>query len=207
MLAAMTPFRDTTLTFPCSLALFRTWICVLLLLLTTPPLSGVQTEDSARSKGAVKRAERATEKIERYRSFQERMRRARDQVGRGQILERMVEMRERAIERYRDRLDISDKEWTIIQPRLRKVYKFVHPVRLGGGQDEQSKNAVQQKSSELRQLLQDQGASTPEIKAGITALRQAKEQSRQQLIMARQELRTVLSVRQEAQLILSGLLD
>jgi len=66
---------------------------------------------------------------------------------------------------------------------------------------------VDQAKSELRELLGNKDAASEQIKAGLTALRLANEKARQELAKARQELRQLLTVRQEATLVLSGLLD
>jgi hypothetical protein len=55
--------------------------------------------------------------------------------------------------------------------------------------------------------VQDQKAPGDQIKARLTALRAAKERAVQQLINARQGLRQLLTLRQEALLVLNGLLD
>jgi uncharacterized protein YPO0396 len=46
-----------------------------------------------------------------------------------------------------------------------------------------------------------------QIKAKLTSLRAAKERAAQELSRARQNLRQIMSVRQEALLVLNGLLD
>ena len=66
---------------------------------------------------------------------------------------------------------------------------------------------VDQAKSELRELLSNKDAAPEQIKAGLTALRLANEKARQELAKARQDLRQLMTVRQEATLVLSGLLD
>ena len=51
------------------------------------------------------------------------------------------------------------------------------------------------------------GAKPEEIKAKLTALRAAKERATQELAKARQGLRQIMNLRQEAVLVLNGLLD
>ncbi len=60
---------------------------------------------------------------------------------------------------------------------------------------------------ELREVLGDKDAKADEIKAKLTALRAAKEQSRQELVKARENLRQIMTLRQEAVLVLNGLLE
>lgn len=68
-------------------------------------------------------------------------------------------------------------------------------------------NPVEEKSRDLRELLANKEAKAEEIKARLTALRGAKEQERQDLVKARQSLRQLMTLRQEAVLVLNGLLD
>ena len=63
------------------------------------------------------------------------------------------------------------------------------------------------RSRGLRELLQDEKAPVDQIKARLTALRAAKQRAVQQLMNARQGLRELLTLRQEAVLVLNGLLD
>ncbi|UCD50683.1 MAG: hypothetical protein JSW27_24570 [Phycisphaerales bacterium] len=67
--------------------------------------------------------------------------------------------------------------------------------------------AVSKASDALQTTLENASASPEEIKAKLTALRTAKEKARQELATAQKELREVLSLRQEAQLVLMGMLN
>jgi len=58
----------------------------------------------------------------------------------------------------------------------------------------------------LQTALENTATPTDEIRTKLTALRQARERANQELATAQQELRQVLTLRQEAQLVLMGLL-
>ena len=60
---------------------------------------------------------------------------------------------------------------------------------------------------ELQMLLQVPDANPAEINQKLAALRQARAKARRQLVKAQQELRKVLTFRQQARLVLMGLLD
>ena len=60
---------------------------------------------------------------------------------------------------------------------------------------------------ELQLLLQVPGAGPDEIRQKLDALRKARERARKQLVKAQQELRKVLTFRQQARLVLMGLLN
>ena len=61
--------------------------------------------------------------------------------------------------------------------------------------------------SELRELLRDDSAAADQIKAKLAALRAAKQKAAQDLATARQSLRQLMTLRQEALLVLNGLFD
>jgi len=76
-----------------------------------------------------------------------------------------------------------------------------------GGWEYGAMSPVDRSKSELRQMLASKDASADQIKARLTALRVAQEHSRQEMTKARQNLRQLLTLRQEATLVLNGLLD
>jgi hypothetical protein len=75
------------------------------------------------------------------------------------------------------------------------------------GKNEPPKTELEQRSRELRELLRDDAAGADQIKAKLTAFRAAKEKTARELAGARQSLRQLMSLRQEAVLVLNGLLD
>jgi prefoldin subunit 5 len=66
---------------------------------------------------------------------------------------------------------------------------------------------VEQASEQLSTVLENTAAAPEDIKKQLTALRAAKEKAKQELAAAQQELRKLATVRQEAQLVLMGMLD
>lgn len=76
-----------------------------------------------------------------------------------------------------------------------------------GGPGGQTPSEVQQKQMDLRETLQAQDASPDEVKAKVTALREARARAKAQLAQAQEELRGVLSLRQEAVLVTFGMLE
>ena len=55
--------------------------------------------------------------------------------------------------------------------------------------------------------LENQSASADDIKKQLTTLRGEREKAKQELAKAQQELRQICTLRQEAQLVLMGLLN
>ena len=163
---------------------------------------------SEEKKPEVKLPKQMQERMEQSKAFSERMRNADSMEERQQIMnEQMAWQRQRAFEDLKEQLGISDKEWPVIKPRLQTVYDLVHPRPQGMGRNEQPKTELEQKSRELRELLRDDKADVDQIKAKLTAVRAAKERTVRELAGARQTLRQLMTLRQEAVLVLNGLLD
>lgn len=137
----------------------------------------------------------------------------------------MEGMQQRMMERMKEQMSATDDEWKVIEPRLSKVMtlnrqslgaRFGGMGRRGfgpGGQDrprpesDQETSAVQKAQQTLEQTLENESAPAADIKARLTALREAREKAKQELAAAQQELREVLTLRQEAQLVMMGMLD
>jgi chromosome segregation ATPase len=163
-------------------------------------------QDAARSRGQVPKD--LQDRMEKADAFSERMRNATSAEERRQIMhEQMVWQRQQAIESLKGELRVSDGEWPVVKRRLQVVYDLVRPLRPMMGRDEQPKGELEQRTRELRELLREDTPATDQIKAKLAALRAAKERANQELAQARQSLRQIMNLRQEAVLVLNGLLD
>lgn len=129
-------------------------------------------------------------------------------------------MQTRMLEMMKERMGASDDEWKVIQPRLSEVMTLQQSTRggqmrgmfgRGRNRDQQQTEAttdpVQKASEDLQQTLDKEAPSNTEIQNKLLALRGAREQAKQKLVEAQKKLRDVLSVKQEAQLVLMGMLD
>jgi hypothetical protein len=78
-----------------------------------------------------------------------------------------------------------------------------------GGPEEaaEEQTALEKATDSLQEALASEDTPPAQIKERLTAYRAAREKARQELDKAQKELREVLSVRQEAQLVLMGTLD
>jgi hypothetical protein len=126
-------------------------------------------------------------------------------------------------ERVKEQLGCSDEEWKIIGPRWSKVQTLSFQSRArgmmgmfggrggrpgggrGGPQGRELTGAAKIQD-ELRTLL-DGSPSPDQIKAKLTQLRQAREKDKQELAKAQQALKQVLSIKQEALLVVMGTLE
>lgn len=148
--------------------------------------------------------------------------------------ERMRQMME---QRMQEALGATDTEWKVLGPRVMKVQELSRQVNTGGrgmmmfgrrrgpggqggpgGQDDQGRRRgprglnreqtdVEKLQQELQTTLEDTSATPDTIKQQLTQLRAAKEKAKQELAKAQQDLRQVLTLRQEAVLVLMGMLD
>lgn len=155
----------------------------------------------------------------------------RGQFDRGQAEERMAQMRQRMMEGWRDQLGASSEEWTVIGPRLERVMELNRQQMMAGGRGmmpgggmrgpggqfgaqagprrmgDQEPTAVDKAADELATVLENRSATPEQIRQRLTALRAAREKQRQELATAQQQLREVLTLPQEARMVMAGLLQ
>jgi len=144
-----------------------------------------------------------------------------------------AQMRQRMMERMKEQLGADDAAWKVLEPRLTKVMDLNRQAqgmgrggmfgmmggmrgqrggndaggqgnRRGPQQDPATMTPVEKAQEQLRTTLENQSASPEEIKKNLTAFREAREKARQELATAQQELKKILTVRQEAQLVMMG---
>lgn len=128
-------------------------------------------------------------------------------------------MREMMAQRMKQVLNCTDEEYEIVGPRLEKVMELQMRNRFmgrrgmrgpggpggpGGGPMMGEQNP---EADALQRVLADEDASADTIKAKLEAFRAAKKKDEAELDTAKDKLREVLSIRQEAQLVLMGTLD
>ena len=130
-------------------------------------------------------------------------------------------MNERQIARIKESLQPTDQEWTSLEPKVTKVLTLSRQTgglgmfggmgmssrRPGAQGPEVPLTPVGKVTDELRKVLENKEAKSEEIKAKLTVLREAREKAKKELAKAQQDLRQGLTARQEAQLVLMGLLD
>lgn len=140
-----------------------------------------------------------------------------------------AQMQERIMEMYRERLEItSDDEWKAIQPLVAKVTEarrevgsgfgrnMFRPPGGGRGGDQGGGNAGRRgpggfgepsaEEAALDKAIESK-APASDIKNAMAKLRESKKAKEAKLAAAQENLRKVLTVRQEAQALLAGLLN
>jgi len=133
-----------------------------------------------------------------------------------------AQMRQMMEQRTREQLGATEAEWKTLGPRVMKVEQLNRQLsgssrggmafgggRRGGaeGGQEGEMTAMDKASQALRTTLRNESASPDQIKKELAALRTAREAAKKDLAAAQQDLRKSVNVRQEAQLVLMGLLD
>ncbi len=137
------------------------------------------------------------------------------------------QFRQRMMDRYKEALEVkSDDEWKIISERIEKVTTAQREVRMGGfaafggrrgggggngdGPDNGGRrNRFGGEPGPEAQALQkalDAKASSDELKSKLARVREAQKEKEAKLATAQEDLRKVLSLRQEATAVLMGLL-
>ena len=134
-------------------------------------------------------------------------------------------MQQRIMDNFRQQLAVTnDDEWGVIQERLQKVLSLKMQAMFsggagmfggmrrnggGGGQGFRGFQGMAQpdpSADSLRNAL-DNGAPNAQVKAALDKLRDSRKQKAAELLKAQDDLRSVLTVKQEAALVLGGMLD
>jgi hypothetical protein len=135
-----------------------------------------------------------------------------------------AQMRQRMIERIQTQLGASDEEWQVIQPLLEDVMSkqraatgaryggimmlFRPRGDAGGGSSRRfGRGAPDPTVEALQKALENKDTPPAEIKAKLKALRESRAKAEAALKASREKLRAVLTLRQEAELVMLGVLD
>jgi len=137
------------------------------------------------------------------------------------------QIRQRMLERYREQLEVKDDaEWKVIAEKIEKVSEARREMGGGmfgrgrggpggggggeqGGGRERARGLGGDAGPEAEALQQaiDSKASADEIKAKLAKHRETRKAKQEKLDKAQNDLRQLLSVRQEAIAVLNGLLN
>lgn len=146
------------------------------------------------------------------------------------------QMRQMMERRIQQQLGATDQEWKVLGPRVMEVSELSRQLsgspgggrggmmggmfgggRRGGPQSNQpggrqdaparELTAVEKSLEQLRTLLENTSSTPEQIKKQLTTVRKAKEKVKQELAVAQQKLRKIITMRQEAHLVLMGMLD
>jgi hypothetical protein len=133
---------------------------------------------------------------------------------------------QKSLLRVKEVLQAGDEEWAVLESRIAAVMRLQRDVSAGKDQrgprpprpekpsdnpaanpSERPTTDVQTQARALNAALFDPSLPASEIKARVAAVRDARTRVRQDLARAQDELRELLTYRQEATLIIMGLLE
>ena len=128
----------------------------------------------------------------------------------------------RMMEQLKGNLKATDDEWKVLEPKIEKVQTLQRQMRMdgmrgmfssqrGSGNEQPTPPAptteIGKKTAELQKLLADEKSSLADIKAALKAVRDAREKVKADIAAAQKDLRDVVNVRQEAELVVIGTLE
>ncbi len=130
-------------------------------------------------------------------------------------------MRQGMLDRMKETLGAADDEWKVISPKLEKVIALNMESRFGGmrgmmggrnrGGSSTSRPAPESETGKaslaLSTLLEKKDSKPEEIKAALTAVREARAKAKAELEKAQKDLKEVLTLRQEALLVQMSMLE
>jgi hypothetical protein len=148
----------------------------------------------------------------------------------------MEDFRKEASKRMQEQMGATDDEWKVLEPKIQKVRELQQASRggFGGGfggmggfgnrgnrgprgdrpagetpasQPAGKVSDTQKAADALREALKNKDAKPEDLTKALTALRAARAKAKAELDKARKELQEVLTVRQEAALVSSGVLE
>jgi hypothetical protein len=143
------------------------------------------------------------------------------------------QMRDRMTQAMKQRLDVSDEEWEAIGPRIEAVMRAQRDANVGrmsmmgnrrggperGGPERGGRGGrgnagegrepspVAEAARALRESLQDEATAADVLAERLDAFREARDEARDDLGEARGELKELLTQRQEAMLVVMGILE
>jgi hypothetical protein len=133
-----------------------------------------------------------------------------------------AQFRERRMNQIKEQLGATDDEWKVISPKVDKVMTAQRETfgggfgrggfggrggGGGGGADQQPTTALGKASADLRTTLEDKNAAPETISKKLAAMREAREKARKDVADAQKDLKEILTQRQEAVLVINGMLE
>jgi prefoldin subunit 5 len=130
------------------------------------------------------------------------------------------------MDNIKEQLNSTDDEWEVLQPKIEKVMTAQRQMRAGGmgllfrrnnnggggggggrGFGANDDSPVAKATQDLRDTLDNKDATADTITQKLTALRDARTKAQTDLTAAQKDLKDVLTQRQEASLVMLGILE
>lgn len=116
----------------------------------------------------------------------------------------------------REALGATNDEWKVLGPKFDKVVELQQQIRYAGSvqykvdgtvDENAAKTDVQKAAAGLLKIAKNKDAKPEDLKDALQAFRRAKTKAAEDLEKARKDLKELLTVRQEATLLLKGILE
>ena len=125
------------------------------------------------------------------------------------------QIHQRSMERIKEAVTASEDEWKALEPKLDEIVKLSREAgvytsfrrRSSSSSTGDAQTGVAKATQDLETILGNEKAKPEEITAKLTALREARKKAREALATARKSAGEAVNLRQEAQLVLLGVLD
>lgn len=123
-----------------------------------------------------------------------------------------AQMQERWTTSMKEQMGATDEEWRAIQPKLEKIMSIQRDMRTGfrgwrGSESDEPQTDVAKAMAGLRATVEDKNASSDTVSKRLTAFREARDKAREEVKTLQKELKEQVNPRQEAVLVLNGVLE
>jgi hypothetical protein len=132
-------------------------------------------------------------------------------------------MLKQRLERIKETLGVTDDEWKVLSPKIEKVQTLQFELmgaRMGRGMGRQGRGGdnppaadaatqsdLQKKVAALHKLVADKDSKPEDVKAALADYRAARDKVKADIVAAQKDLKDVVTVSQEAQLVDQGILE
>jgi hypothetical protein len=138
------------------------------------------------------------------------------------------QQRQRMMDRMKEQMGATDEEWKALEPRIQKVMAAQRDARTGGfngfgggrggrggggggggggGDANANPSPVREARRAVQAAIDDGNTSPQDLAAKLKAYRDARDKAREDLTSAQKELKELLSQKQEAVLLMSGMIE
>jgi hypothetical protein len=139
-----------------------------------------------------------------------------------------AQMRAQYLQRIKEQLGANDDEWKVLEPKLTKVMDASRAARSSGGfggfsgrtrggapggtggtpaPDPTTMSPVAKASADLRAVVENKSAAASEYTEKLAAFRKARDAAKAESAAAQKDLKELLTPKQEAILVSSGVID
>lgn len=116
-------------------------------------------------------------------------------------------MQERMLGRIKENMGSTDEEWKAVEPMVKKVLDAQMKVRMGSFFGRREGSEAPSEVEALRNAVESEQSKPEDIKQKLEAYRAIRKKNEEELKKAQNELKKVLTVKQEARLVLMNIIE